>query len=157
MILKSNAFSEGSAIPDKYSKQGGNISPALEWSGVPDDTESLALIVDDPDAPKGLFVHWIAYRIPLDAGKLAEGVPAQPELSNGMRQGANGFGQIGYGGPQPPSGTHRYFFHLYALDTDLEVPPGLSREELDGAIQGHILAEAKAMGTYQHRERTRTA
>ena len=157
MILKSRAFSGGSSIPDHHSKQGGNVSPALEWTGVPDNTESLALIVDDPDAPKGLFVHWVAYRIPLDAGKLPEGVPAQPELPNGMRQGENGFGDTGYGGPQPPSGTHRYYFHLYALDTDLDLPPGLTRQELDGAIHGHVLAEARTMGTFQYREWTRTA
>ena len=155
--LTSRAFQNEGAIPDKYSKQGGNVSPPLAWTGVPDETRSLALIVDDPDAPSGTFVHWLAYGISPKTSSLDEHLPASPELSNGARQGRNGFGDIGYGGPQPPSGTHRYFFHLYALDTDSDMPGGLTRQELDGAIEGHIIEEAQLMGKYQYRGKTRAA
>ena len=148
--LTSRAFQNESVIPDKYSKRGGNISPPLAWSGVPDKTKSLALIVDDPDAPSGLFVHWLLYEIPPGTKELDEGLPVTPILPGGARQGRNGFGEVGYGGPQPPSGTHRYFFHLYALDTNLELAADASREELDRAIQGHILEEVQLMGRYHH-------
>jgi Raf kinase inhibitor-like YbhB/YbcL family protein len=110
----------------------------------------LALIVDDPDAPSGVFVHWLVCRIPAALGKLDEGQPAGPTLRDGIRQGRNGFGEVGYGGPQPPSGTHRYFFHLYALDSELDLPSGFNRDQLDRAIKGHVLEEAQLMGRYQH-------
>lgn len=155
--LTSRAFKNEGTIPDKYSKQGGNISPPLAWTGVPEDTRSLVLIVDDPDAPSGLFDHWLVYGITPETTALDENVSANPELTNGARQGQNGFGDVGYGGPQPPSGTHRYFFHLYALDTDSDMPAGLTRQELDGAIHGHIIEEAQLMGRYQHRKGTRAA
>ncbi len=159
MTLKitSRAFQNEGVIPDRYSKQGGNISPPLAWTGVPEGTRGLALIVDDPDAPSGTFVHWLIYGLPPMSGELEEHVPATEELPNGARQGINGFGELGYGGPQPPSGTHRYFFHLYAVDTDLDLPPRLSRQELDGALHGHVLQEAQLMGRYQHHGKTRTA
>ncbi len=149
--LTSRAFQNKGVIPDKYSKLGGNISPPLAWTGVPEGTTSLALIVDDPDAPSGLFVHWLVYNIQPGTTQLEEHQPATPELPNGARQGVNGFGDLSYGGPQPPSGTHRYFFHLYAVDTDVDVPAGLTRQELDGAIEGHIIEEAQLNGRYQHR------
>src|SRR5260370_4958265 len=117
--LTSPGFANNGAIPDKYSKDGGNISPPLKWTDASQKTKSLALIVDDPDAPSGLFVHWVVYGIASDTTKLDEGQPATATLPNGVRQGRKGFGDLGYGGPQPPSGTHRYFFHLYALDTVL--------------------------------------
>ena len=155
--LQISAFENEGTIPDIYSKKGGNISPAISWSGVPADTRSLVLIVDDPDAPSGLFTHWMVYGIDPRQTDLPEHVPATGNLPNGARQGKNGFGDVGYGGPQPPSGTHRYYFHLYALDTDSELPAGLTREELNGVIDGHIIEEAQWMGRYQHREKTRTA
>ena len=150
--LTSSAFRHEGTIPDKYSKEGGNISPPLSWSGVPEKAKSLALIVDDPDAPSGLFVHWLVYAIPPHLAKLGEDLPATATLADGLRQGRNGFGDIGYGGPRPPSGTHRYFFHLFALDTELDLAPGARREELDRAIQGHVLEEAQLMGRYEHRK-----
>ncbi len=155
--LKSSAFGNEGSIPGHYSRNGGNISPALSWTGVPKDTRSLVLIVDDPDAPAGLFTHWIVYGMKPGSTGLPEHVSSTGELSNGARQGLNGFGNIGYDGPQPPSGTHRYFFHLYALDTETDMPPGLSRQELDGAIEGHVIEEALLMGRYKSRESTRAA
>jgi Raf kinase inhibitor-like YbhB/YbcL family protein len=157
LTLTSTAFTNEAAIPDRHAKERANISPALAWSGVPKDTVSLALIMDDPDAPSGLFTHWIVYRIDPRTTELAENQPAFGELSNGARQGVNGFGETGYGGPQPPSGTHRYIFHLYALDTDTDIPAGLSRQEIDGVIEGHVIEEATLMGRYQSRGGTRAA
>jgi len=152
MKLTSRSFQDGGEIPDKHSKRGGNISPALAWSGVPQGTQSLALIVDDPDAPSGAFVHWVLYSIRPKTKDLPEDLPSVPALANGVKQGRSGFSEIGYGGPQPPSGTHRYFFHLYALDIPIDLPPGVSRLELDEAMRGHILEEAQLMGQYSHRE-----
>jgi Raf kinase inhibitor-like YbhB/YbcL family protein len=155
--LTSRAFQNEGTIPDKYSKLGGNISPPLTWTGVPEGTTSLALIVDDPDAPGGAFVHWLVYGIPPGTSELAEHLQQLKELRNGARQGVNGFGDPGYGGPQPPSGTHRYIFHLYALDTDTDMPGGLDRQELGGAIEGHVIEEAQLMGRYEHRSGTAPA
>ena len=139
MKLTSSAFHKGEMIPRKFSRQGGNVSPPLAWMDVPAATKSLALIMDDPDAPSGVFVHWLVYHIPDNMTELAEGLKLAPELPCGIRQGKNGFGEVGYGGPQPPSGVHRCFFHLYALDWELETPPGASRKDLDAAIRGHVL------------------
>lgn len=150
--LTSPAFQHEGLIPHRYSKDGGNISPPLAWTDVPQETKSLALILDDPDAPSGMFVHWLVYNIPPASAELAEDLPATPSLPGDILQGSNGFGDLGYGGPKPPSGTHRYFFHLYALDIKLKLPSGASREELDRALQGHILEEAQLMGRYQHRD-----
>jgi Raf kinase inhibitor-like YbhB/YbcL family protein len=147
--LTSTAFKNEGIIPERYSRKGGNFSPPLAWTGVPEETISLALIMDDPDAPSGVFTHWLLYGLPAEDGELREHQPRTPELSNGARQGINDYGETGYGGPQPPSGMHRYFFHLYALDTNSDVVPGLSRLELDGVIHGHILEEAQLMGRYQ--------
>jgi Raf kinase inhibitor-like YbhB/YbcL family protein len=155
LTLRSDAFEEGGTIPDKHSREGGNISPRLSWSGAPEGTRSLALIVDDPDAPSGVFVHWLLYGIPPSLSGLEENLPANEALRDGMRQGRNGFGDIGYGGPQPPSGTHRYFFHFYALDAALDLRPGVRREELDKAMKGHVLEEAKLMGRFESRKRGR--
>jgi len=149
--LTSRAFQNEGAIPEKYTKRGGNISPPLSWTGVPVGTTSLALIVDDPDAPGGAFVHWLVYGIPPGTTELTEHQQQVKRIGNGARQGVNGFGGLGYGGPQPPSGTHRYIFHLYALDTDTDMPAGLSRQELDGAIEGHVIEETELMGRYQYR------
>jgi Raf kinase inhibitor-like YbhB/YbcL family protein len=150
--LSSGAFHDGGRIPEKYSRKGGNISPPLAWSGVPLSAKTLALIVDDRDAPSGLFVHWLLYRIPATVNELKERLPEKAELADGSRQGRNGFGGIGYGGPQPPSGTHRYVFHLYALDFTPDLAAGASRDELEHAMRGHILQEAELVGRYGRTE-----
>jgi Raf kinase inhibitor-like YbhB/YbcL family protein len=157
MKLTSRAFQHEGKIPENHSKNGGNVSPALQWTDAPRETVSLALIMDDPDAPSGLFTHWLLYGMDPKTTELPEHLPASGELPNGARQGRNGFGDVGYGGPRPPSGTHRYFFHLYALDTETDLPAGMTRDELEGAIRGHVIAEAELMGRYQARESTRTA
>src|SRR3954454_14452988 len=143
MKLSSPAFKPGELIPSKFSCDDENWSPPLEWEDVPPPAKSLALIVDDPDAPSGLFVHWVIFDISPGNHGLNEGTGA-----TGTTQGTNGFGDIGYGGPCPPNGTHRYYFHLYALDAMLHLPSGVSRQELDSAMQGHILAETELMGRY---------
>lgn len=136
-------------IPARYSRQGGNNSPPLAWTDLPPGTQDLALVADDPDAPSGTFVHWLLYHIPSSVKSLEEGLGSSGELQQGLKQGRNGFGEIGYGGPQPPKGTHRYYFHLYALDRDLNLPLGADRKDFDRAIRGHVLGEAKLMGRYR--------
>jgi Raf kinase inhibitor-like YbhB/YbcL family protein len=146
--LKSTAFAEGEAIPTKYSCDGEDISPPLEWEDAPENTRSFALICDDPDAPGMTFVHWVLFNVPDSATSLPEGVKTDRELSDGSRQGTNNFNNIGFGGPCPPGGTHRYFFKLYALDTTLDLEAGISKDDLLSAMEGHILAETQLMGTY---------
>lgn len=146
--LKSAAFAEGTAIPKKHSCDGADVSPALEWSGAPAGTKTLALIADDPDAPVGTWTHWIAWNIPPDHS-LPENLRKTETLADGTRQGKNDFRRVGYGGPCPPPGKpHRYFFKLYALDTKLDLKPGSSRSELDTAIKGHVLGHAEVMGKF---------
>jgi Raf kinase inhibitor-like YbhB/YbcL family protein len=157
MNLTSHDFEHGSTIPEAHSKKGGDISPDLAWTGMPDGTRSLVLIVDDPDAPSGLFTHWLLYGLDPSINHLPKNIPTDRELPKGVRQGENGFGDIGYGGPQPPSGTHRYYFHLYALDTVMDLPAGLTRQQVDSAIRAHIIEEAVLMGRYQAAEMSRTA
>ena len=147
--LTSTAFEEGGTIPAQYTCDGQNISPPLAWSGAPEGTKTLALIADDPDAPRGTWVHWVVYNIPASEKGLAENAPARENLDNGARQGTNDFKKIGYGGPCPPSGTHRYFFKLYALDTDLNLPSGATKDQLLKATESHVLAEGQLMGRYQ--------
>jgi Raf kinase inhibitor-like YbhB/YbcL family protein len=144
----STAFTNGQAIPLKYTCDGDDISPPLEWADEPQGTLSFALIADDPDAPVGTWVHWVLYNVPAGTHTLPESVPSDAELSDGSRHGKNSWGQFGYGGPCPPGGTHRYFFKLYALDTVLDRGPGASKEQLLGAMEGHIVAQAELMGTY---------
>jgi Raf kinase inhibitor-like YbhB/YbcL family protein len=152
MKLTSPAFAEGELIAPKYTCDGEDVSPPLEWEDIPGGTKSLALIVDDPDAPSGLFVHWLLYGITSSEKGLTEGVGIEQSSAGGARQGKNGFGNVGYGGPCPPSGTHRYYFHLYALDSDLSnLRSGASRQELDSSMQGHILAETELMGRYRRK------
>lgn len=139
----SPAFTEGQPIPEKYTCEGRNISPPLTWSGAPANTKSFAVIVDDPDAPSGIFTHRVLYDIPGKATELSEG------SSGGGKEGVNSFGKADYGGPCPPSGTHRYFFHLYALDTDSLSKAGLSKADVIRVMKGHILAEGQLMGTYR--------
>jgi len=147
--ITSTAFSEGGMIPKPYTCDGTDVSPDLSWTGVPEDTKSLALICDDPDAPVGTWVHWVLFNIP--AGE--KGIPAEvaPEatLPNGAKHGSNDFRRLGYGGPCPPGGTHRYFFKLYALDTVLSLGSGATKAQVEEAMQGHILAETQLMGNYK--------
>ena len=149
MQIMSAAFAEGSIIPSKHTCDGQDISPPLEWNGVPPGTKSLALICDDPDAPVGTWVHWVAYNIPPEAAKLAENVRPEKESKNGMRQGNNDWQRIGYGGPCPPGGTHRYYFKLYALDATLDLKPGATKASLLEVMKGRTLAEAQLMGRYK--------
>lgn len=152
MQLTSSAFKDGEAIPAQFTCQGRNISPPLIWSGVPGAAKSLALIVDDPDAPSGVWVHWVLYDLPSSTNELSEDVPKSQHIPGGATQGLNDFKHLGYGGPCPPPGKpHRYFFKLYALDKILELKPGASKQDVERAMQGHVLAEGQLMGTYQRR------
>ncbi len=135
-------------IPQHYTCDGDNVSPPLAWGNVPEQAQSLTLIAEDPDAPGGVFTHWLLFNIPPGVKELPEDVRRDETLPNGARQGINDFGKIGYGGPCPPGGTHRYYFKLYALDTLLDLKPGATKEQLLDAIQGHILAETEVMGKY---------
>jgi hypothetical protein len=148
MQLDSPAFDHGQPIPEKYSCDGQDVSPPLQISGVPDNARSLALLSDDPDAPPGDWVHWIIFNLPPDTASLPENVPPEPKLDNGAAQGVNSFRKMGYGGPCPPSGTHRYFFKLYALDTELDLKPGATKQELLDAMQAHTIEQTELMGTY---------
>ena len=152
--IKSTAFAPDGAIPIKYTCEDADVSPALEWSGVPAHAKSLALIVDDPDAPdphapKMVYVHWVLYDIPTSATGLAEGMTSA-RLPKGAREGKNDWGRAGYGGPCPPIGRHRYFFKLYALDTTLgDLGANAKKPDVEKAMKGHILAHAEVVGTYQ--------
>ncbi len=148
MTLTSPAFINGGEIPAKYGCRGEDISIPLAFRNVPEGTKSLALIMEDPDAPGGLFVHWVIYDMPADLGGLPEGVPPVSELDLGIRQGVNDFGKIGYGGPCPPDRPHRYFLRLFALDIEPAAEAGLSRAQLLRRMEGHVLAEADLMGIY---------
>ncbi|MBW2147646.1 MAG: YbhB/YbcL family Raf kinase inhibitor-like protein [Deltaproteobacteria bacterium] len=147
--LKSRAFSSSGAIPAKYTCDGADLSPPLEWTGAPEGVETFALIADDPDAPVGTWVHWVLFNIPGIANSLPEGVPAEERLEGGAIQGINGFRRIGYGGPCPPPGKpHRYFFKLYALSKKLDLPPGVAKKNLLKSMEGSILGQAELMGMY---------
>ncbi len=149
LTLKVPAFAHGGEIPKKCTCDGANVTPALRWSGVSPAAHSLALIADDPDAPRGTWTHWILWNLPTHLTSLPEGEPTQETLENGAVQGTNDFQRIGYTGPSPPPGNaHRYFFKLYALDTTLALKPGATRKELERAMRGHILAQAEWMGKY---------
>ena len=148
MELNSSAFEAGGMIPPKYTCDGSDVSPPLSWNAVPAKTKSLVLIADDPDAPRGTWVHWVAWNIPATARALEEDVPKRDTLPKGMKQGTTDFRSIGYGGPCPSSGTHRYFFKLYALDTTLNLPLSTTKKDLEKAIQGHILKQTELMGKY---------
>jgi Raf kinase inhibitor-like YbhB/YbcL family protein len=162
IALRSPAFTDEGMIPKEYTCDGAGGSPPLEWSGVPQNARELALIVDDPDAPMGTFSHWVVVGLPSGLKGLKKGVPAEgivptasmltegeAELEAGSRQGKNDFGEVGYGGPCPPSGTHRYVFRLYALDAPLGLAAGSpTRSEVLEAVKGHILAEGRLIGRY---------
>lgn len=146
--ITSGAFANEAMIPSKYTCDGEDISPPLKWESAPERVKSFALISDDPDAPVGVWVHWVIYNIPADTHELQENFPLDAELDNGTKQGKNDFGKIGYGGPCPPGGTHRYYFKLYALDTVLDLQSGVTKADLLKAMEGHILEEAQLMGRY---------
>ncbi len=138
----------GRPLPHKHTAFGEDKSPALTWAGAPPGTRAFALICDDPDAPGGVWVHWVLWNLPGTATALAEGLQPDDELPDGVRQGENDFGKIGYGGPRPPPGpAHRYFFRLFALDAPLSLPPRADRRRLLAAMKGHILAEGHTMAT----------
>jgi Raf kinase inhibitor-like YbhB/YbcL family protein len=149
MKVESAAFKEGQPIPRHYTCDGINISPPLEWSGVPKSTKTIAIVADDPDAPAGTWVHWVLYNLPAENIGLVENVPANENLKAGGFQGKNDFGKLGYGGPCPPSGIHRYFFKVYALDTDLPLKAGATKADVEKAMEGHIVTQAQLKGTYQ--------
>jgi Raf kinase inhibitor-like YbhB/YbcL family protein len=145
--LLSTAFSEGGTIPRQYTCDGKDVSPPLSWNGVPEGAKSLALICDDPDASK-TWVHWVIFDLPPAAKSLPEGLAKSAEVVGGGTQGTNDFRKVGYGGPCPPSGTHRYFFKLYALDAQVRLHSDATKADLERAMKGHILAEATLMGRY---------
>lgn len=149
MQITSSAFEDNGLIPPKYTCDGQNLSPPLTWQNVPSASQSLALICDDPDAPGGTFVHWVIYNLPAALTALPEGIPLQPSLAWGGVQGKNDFGQIGYGGPCPPRGTHHYYFTLYALDQPLNLGAGASKQQVLQAISSRQLAAAQLVGRYQ--------
>ena len=147
--LTTAAFPAGGTIPQKFTCDGPDVSPALSWTDPPAGTKSLALIVDDPDAPAGTWVHWVLYDLPAATRKLPEGVGKDPELPDGSRQGRNDFGKIGYNGPCPPKGpAHRYFFKLYALDSKLELKPGSLKADVERVMKNHVLGHTELVGKF---------
>lgn len=152
MQITSEAFADNQPLPDKYARKHEDLSPPLRWSGVPEQAEELALICEDPDAPMGTWTHWLVWGIHPERTELPEGVEKSEVVASleGAKQGTNDSGEIGYGGPQPPSGTHRYFFRLYALSESLDLPAGAKADQVRAALKGKIVAEAETMGTYSH-------
>ena len=151
LVVSSSAFAPGGTVPARFSCDGADRSPPLTWSGMPHGAVTFALIVDDPDAPGGTWVHWVLFNLPASVAALPEGVPAAGDLPQlgGALQGRNDFGKLGYGGPCPPPGrAHRYFFRLYALDAALPLRAGTGRREVESAMRGHVVGEATLMGTY---------
>ncbi len=149
LVVISPAFANGASIPVKYTADGEDVSPPLQWTGIPKGARSVALVCDDPDAPGGTWVHWVLFNLPPGDPGLAEGTPEADQLPNGARHGLNDFGRPGYGGPAPPSGkAHRYRFRVYALDAVLILKPRVKLNELEAAMKGHILATGELTGTY---------
>jgi Raf kinase inhibitor-like YbhB/YbcL family protein len=146
MKITTSAFQQGGNIPSKFSCDGANTSPPLQVSDVPSGAKSLVLVVDDPDAPSGLFTHWTVWNIPSQTSTIAEG-----STPKGV-QGTNDFGKSGYGGPCPPSGAHRYYFKIFALDRELDLPSGAKRSQLDAAMKGHVIAQDQLMGRYSRKK-----
>ncbi|UCE97149.1 MAG: YbhB/YbcL family Raf kinase inhibitor-like protein [Dehalococcoidia bacterium] len=150
LSISSPTFNDGEKIPAKFTCDGQDISPQLDWSGIPKGTESLTLIVEDPDAPGGIFTHWMIFNISPDNKGLSEATPAMPKLPDGSLQVDNDFGRMGYGGPCPPPGKpHRYHFTLYALDRKLDLAIGSSRNQVLNGIKNQILAKGRLTGIYQ--------
>ena len=152
--LSSPAFKSGDAIPAKYTCDGLNISPPLQWEDVPQNTQSIAIVVDDPDAPSGLWTHWILYNLAPSMRSLQERVSKDFKLPDGSMQAENDYGKPGYGGPCPPSGTHHYIFHAYALDKKLTLPEAAKRKAFDRAIEGHVLAKSELTAAYKRQEKS---
>lgn len=149
LLVRSSGFSDGGVIPRRFTCDGGDASPNLEWPVAPAGTKSFVLVMHDPDAPVD-FTHWLAYNIPPGVRGLAEGASAQAAMPQGSAEGANSFSRFGYAGPCPPPGKpHHYVFRLYALDIRLDLPPGATRQQLDAAIARHILAEGQIIGIYR--------
>lgn len=148
IAVTSPAFEDGGMIPKKFTCDGQDISPPLHIDGVPSEARSLTLIADDPDAPSGTWVHWVLYDLPPNTTELPENTPVDEEIQNGARHGVTDFKRFGYGGPCPPSGTHRYYFKVYALDTMLDLSGSVTKADIIKAMQGHVLAEGQLMGRY---------
>jgi Raf kinase inhibitor-like YbhB/YbcL family protein len=146
--VTSSAWQEGETIPKRYTCDGENISPPLDFASIPEETQSIALISDDPDAPAKVWVHWVIYNLPKDTSHLQENIPPQERLPNGALQGKNDSRTIGYTGPCPPGGIHRYYFKVYALNKMLDLRPSATKQELLDAMQGHILGQGTLMGRY---------
>jgi Raf kinase inhibitor-like YbhB/YbcL family protein len=149
ITVSSTVFDDGGMIPLKYTCDGEDISPPLSFEDIPGNTGSLAIISDDPDAPMGTWVHWVVYNLPPDTRNMPENIPGEENLEGGGRHGITDFGRYGYGGPCPPSGTHRYYFKVYALDIKLDLPDMASKKDLEAAMDGHVLAEGQLMGKYK--------
>ena len=149
MQLRSTAFQTGGAIPTRFTCEGDDISPDLSWRDAPPETKSFVLILHDPDAPRaGGFTHWVVYNIPAGTSHIEENIPQQATVEGLGVQGKNDAGEIGYMGPCPPSGTHRYFARLFAVDRELDLKPGLYHRDVYSEMQGHIVEQAELMGTY---------
>ncbi len=149
LTVSSTAFQDGQPIPRKYTADDANVSPPLKWTEPPTGTRCWALLCEDPDAPRGIWTHWVLFNLAPEAQGLHEGIPTEEELPNEASQGTNDFGKVGYNGPAPPPGKpHRYFFKLFALDTSLDLGSDVKRAQLLDAMKGHILAEGQLMGTY---------
>ena len=151
MELRSAAFADGKPIPVRHTCDGADVSPPIAWSDVDPRAKSLTLVCHDPDAPAGDWVHWVVYDVPPARTELPEGVPPDERVQGGGTQGTNDFRRLGWGGPCPPSGTHRYLFTLYAVDAETGLAPGARRSDVEAAIRGHVVAEAKLTGTFTRR------
>lgn len=147
--MTSAAFEAGGMIPIQYTCDGQDISPPLSWGDVPEGSASIALVCDDPDAPVGTWVHWVLFDLPPETRNLPENIPAVENLENGGRHGTNDWHKLGYGGPCPPGGTHRYYFKIYALDKKTGLSEDSTKAQLLKAMEGHILAEGELMGRYK--------
>ena len=148
ILVESGAFKHNQPIPSKYTCDGQDVSPPLEWKNVPEKTKSIVLVCDDPDAPAGTWVHWVCYDIPAEVTFLPEDVPKADTLPGGGKQGTTDFRSIGYGGPCPPSGTHRYIIKVYALDRMLNLQAGKTKKEIEKAMKGHVLDKGELIGVY---------
>ena len=151
ITVESSAFASLQSIPAQYTCNGQDISPPLMWKNIPENTKSFAIICDDPDAPGGMWVHWVCYDIPRSVDSIEENIPKTDSLPVGGKQGTTDFGRIGYGGPCPPSGVHRYFFKVYALDVMLGLPSGKTKKEIERAMKGHIVAQGELVGKYSRK------
>src|SRR5437879_6033782 len=152
LFLKTPAFQNGADIPVQFTCEGHDQSPPLQWGGAPKGTQSFALIVEDPDAPSGMFTHWVLFNLPANVAELPQGIPPGLHVASGGAHGTNDFGKLGYGGPCPPAGKpHRYIFKLYALDSKLDLSPGAKKSDVERAMEGHVVAHAEIMGKYQRK------